>query len=87
MSLKIITINIFDPTNRSSCIQQITEEDHIKLTDSTYLLHTSKSLDILRREMAEYFDKTDTLFISKVPDKQWISFHFGKHKSWVEENV
>lgn len=87
MSLTLITINIFDRTKLKTCCDYIKENEHIELSESTFIIKTSLALEMLRRELSEYFDKTDTLFATKIPDSKWISFHLGGKRKWIEENV
>ncbi len=88
MSVALIVFNIFDPNNQKACRDQIEASEHFKINDSSYLIKTSQSLDILRRELSEYFDKTDVLVISRLRDLNWISYHVGKkNRDWIEENA
>ncbi|MEP7234305.1 MAG: hypothetical protein ABI778_03320 [Ignavibacteriota bacterium] len=87
MSLKLISFTIADASKFSECVKEITAEPHLKLNEQTYLLETSKHIDILRRELAYYLDKPDELFICKLRAGEWISFHLGAKKKWIDERV
>ena len=87
MSVKLITFSIADPVNSGECVKEIMADSHLKLTPQTYLVSTSKNIDILRRELSHYLDKADELFICKLRAGDWISFHLGARKKWIEENV
>jgi len=87
MSIKLINFSIADLKNNDACIEHIQTHDHLVVAGSGFLVNTSKSLDILRRELAEYFDKADELFIVKLKEKDWLSFHLGAKKKWIEENI
>jgi hypothetical protein len=88
MSLKIISFKIADPVKADAAQNQITEDGHLKIAESTYLVSTSKAIEILRRDLSPFFEKTDELFISKVPANGYITFHFGKKKrDWIEEKI
>lgn len=87
MSLKLITFIIADPLKAVACQNEIMADSHLKLTASTYLISTSKNIDIMRRELSHYLDKPDELFICKLRAGDWISFHLGAREKWIEENI
>jgi hypothetical protein len=87
MSLKLITFNIADLLKSDGCRDEIMADHHLKLTEQAYLVNSSKNIDILRRELSRFCDKADELFICKLRAGEWISFHLGAKRKWIEENV
>jgi hypothetical protein len=88
MSVVNITFNIADPNKKLACQDYIKSKVHIEINESSYIVKTTQILEFLRKGIAEFMDKDDKLFITKVRDKDWISFRLGKNKrQWIEDNV
>lgn len=64
------------------------QDDHLKINESSFLVRNSKAIDMIRREIVDFFDKTDELFIGKIHKNDWTSWHLGKkRRDWIEEFV
>ena len=87
MSLKLITFSIFDESKKAECIEYIKSFEHIEVAGSSFIINNSQPLDLLRREIAYFTDKADELILVKLRENDFLTFHLGSKRKWIEERL
>jgi hypothetical protein len=87
MSLLLITFNISDQSKKEACRGYILTQEHIEISDCTFIVKSTQILEFWRKELAEFMQGDDKLFISVIEGKSWISYRLGRNRRTWTENV